>query len=221
MERLEISMSSNPPNLDEAAKILYKSTAAKETEAVNGSVSSASPHQIAEAMTEKLESNSAEQIDKDSERANALFGENATMENGHYAGAMKSGLNRISDHFGVPHDEIAKIRTEGARTFEYLQMPAPEAQKYHDMYTEHVINPPDEKTKIEWATESRKQVREKYGKDGEALLEQAYDFVQSNKSLEKALQQSGLGSHPEIIMDLIERSQRLKRSGRFKPASKK
>jgi hypothetical protein len=53
-----------------------------------------------------------------------------------------------------------------------------------------------------WNTEAREQLRATYGRDAEDMLQRAQAFVRRSPALSRVLNERGLGSHPDIVMDI-------------------
>lgn len=69
----------------------------------------------------------------------------------------------------------------------------------------HASEPPDAATIREWETETRRQLRERYGdRDGDRRLAVARAFVKSRPGFQQMLNDSGVGSHPRLITMLAE-----------------
>lgn len=59
------------------------------------------------------------------------------------------------------------------------------------------------------AEAARRQVRETYGDQAEALMASAQKFVSENKRLHALLGRRGIGSRPEVVIPLVEHVRRI------------
>lgn len=134
----------------------------------------------------------------------------------HYAPALGEGLNRLGDHFELSKEQRAEQQRNAARIFSELEFEPGSAARFHEMYVSHVINQPDDATMGEWEIQTRQRLRERFGGEADKMLADARAYVATNKTLAEGLSLSGLGSHPEVVVDLVERVQRLLRTGRIK-----
>ncbi len=67
-----------------------------------------------------------------------------------------------------------------------------------------------------WATDAMSQVRQRYGADADRRLADAQRLVARDPRVADFLMQSGLGSHPKVVMTAIERAASLRAAGRLK-----
>lgn len=144
-----------------------------------------------------------------------IYADSAGKENGPYGPELKPGLERLAA--AELHDaaKTDALRTETAKFFQELQIPPNEAERLHTRMVHHHLNPADDETVSNWEKESKERLRSAYGDEASARLKAAKEYL-SSRGYDKALNKSGVGSHPDIVMAIVDKAWRLKQEGRLK-----
>jgi hypothetical protein len=129
---------------------------------------------------------------------------------GMYRGDLRDSMNRLGDLTGGSKDELDEIMRETAMTFYDAKIPPLKASSLHSLMVHHLRTPADEDTEQEWTVQTRRQLRERYGDDAPKRLEKVREFVSKRPALEKLLTETGLGSHPDVVLALAENANQLR-----------
>jgi hypothetical protein len=127
-----------------------------------------------------------------------------------YSAPLGDSLGRLRDATGMGAAEADAHLTEFAVAFHDAGIEPGEAGVIHSLVAGHTVAEPDAEQIERWATESRRMLRERFPDDADRRMEAARQFVRERPKLARALQASGIGSHPYLIGALAERAMRLK-----------
>lgn len=129
-----------------------------------------------------------------------------------YGDNLKSSFQTLGDRTGIPQAELDAAMVEAANTFADAQLSPTEAGRIQDMIVGHLENPPDDETVHKWEVQTRRMMREKYGTAGEAERRTARvkEFLSHRPTMRKALDESGVGSHPDVVMRLMEQADKFR-----------
>lgn len=127
-----------------------------------------------------------------------------------YATSLQPDVNTLRDRTGMSADDAGKYLAQTAKLFVDADVSPPEAGALHSLLVHHMESPADDATRQEWSEESRRQLRERYGKDADSRMFFVHDFMKQQPDLAKRLEETGLGSHPRFVMDLAERAYKLR-----------
>ncbi|MDQ6769844.1 MAG: hypothetical protein M3Z54_07650 [Gemmatimonadota bacterium] len=127
-----------------------------------------------------------------------------------YEPSIGESINQLRDRTGMNEADSAKLLTETSQFFHGANIPPGQAVNLHSLIVKHLQEPASNELESEWATESRRQLREKWGDDADRRMEKVKEFVNSHPTLAKQLNDSGVGSHPEFMRALVERANNLR-----------
>ena len=75
----------------------------------------------------------------------------------------------------------------------------------------YLNNPADDATRQQWTTESRQRMRQQYGEEGaEQRMAVAREFIAARPDLREMLNESGYGSHPDVVLAIAAEAHRLR-----------
>lgn len=152
---------------------------------------------------------------KEKDIAKTLFEESQTGKNGQYATLMKPGLETISKALKLTPEQTQEMGVNTSKLFSELNVESPVADKMHTLYAHHLTNPPDAATVEGWAKVSETKLQERFGNETQSRLAAAREYVKV-RGLGTVLEHSGLGSHPDVVLELADRAWRLKMAGKLK-----
>lgn len=128
-----------------------------------------------------------------------------------YGRYFDEGLNRLSDHLGnLTPEELGQARKDMSEIFNHLEVEPYMADRMATLYTHHIREPASDELVQTWEKETRTALRDRYGAEAESHLALAREIVAANPSLHEVLAMTGLGSHPGVVLDLIERAPRVR-----------
>jgi hypothetical protein len=134
-----------------------------------------------------------------------------------YGPALADSVDRLSDRTGMSLADRDAHIADMATTFDDARIMPDDAARLHPPMVQHITTPVDDVTVTEWATEARRQLRDRYGLDeAQRPLAVAKHFIANRPGLLKLLEATGLGSHPDIVMALAEHPERLQLTARAK-----
>lgn len=144
------------------------------------------------------------------EVAETLYGSPEALETA-YGPALKDTLDLWRDRTGAEPAQVETELREATLTFHEARIPSSDAARIYGAMMHADAQPADEATTQEWATESRRLLRERYGpEEAERRLAAAQEFIRNRPTLAKRLAASGAGSHPEVVLPLAERARDLR-----------
>ena len=140
----------------------------------------------------------------EAELAERLYGDPAERVSS-YTPSLSDSFDRLTDLTGMSVEQRTGAMQETVEVFTDAQIPAEPAARLHALMVAHVANPADDATVERWATEAREALRERYGHaEAERRLDAARTFVKNRPELQRLLDVTGLGSHPEVVRALAE-----------------
>jgi len=145
----------------------------------------------------------------DVEIGEILFGGDASLLSS-YKPSLQGTINRLRDQTGMTAVESEALMLETSRFFEGAGIQSGEAQGLHSLIVSHLKRPPSDEMLNDWAAESRQRLRERYGDDADKKMEAVNKYVTAHPTLAKQLNESGTGSHPDVVLRLAERADRLR-----------
>lgn len=173
-----------------------------------------------EKIASKLYANDSKSGASGSGTGKKLYGDSRGSEigTGQYDSAMKEGLDRLADKFGLTPKQVYQVREEVSQVFEELNLSTDEGSKLFDLYVHHMIKPADEELHSQWAEASNKLIRE-LGPDAKKKLQDAQSYVDQKPAFKSMMEKTGLGSHPDFIQALIEAIPHLRDAGKIRKKS--
>lgn len=127
-----------------------------------------------------------------------------------YRPAISSSLNALRDYEGLTAEATDAILTESAQFFAGASIGTSKAGQIHGLIVHYLKEPPTEEQKREWASETRRILRERFGEDSERRIEATRAYLAAHPTLEQQLNQSGVGAHPEVVVPLASNSHNLR-----------
>lgn len=150
------------------------------------------------------------QSQRDADMASALFRDPDVVTKS-YAPVLRTSADRLRDATGMSESEVNTHLQDVATFFDDAGITNDAAASLHSIMVHHLTNPVEDGTFDEWQTESRRLLREQYGAaDADRRLNAVRAFVDARPTLKGKLNQSGVGSHPRLVLALAERVQYLK-----------
>lgn len=125
-----------------------------------------------------------------------------------YREDLKDGINTLRD-LGATDQQLTEHTAAMAEAFTNAGLSSPVAKELHTVITSALKTPPSDEDVKSWGVEARRQVREKYGDQADARLARAREYVKSHPELAR-LMSYGPGSHPRIVMALVEQAHNLR-----------
>jgi FKBP-type peptidyl-prolyl cis-trans isomerase (trigger factor) len=155
---------------------------------------------------------------KDQDMAQALYG---SSQRAAYENAIKPNLDKLTDALGMTEQQRKQSASAWADLAADLELPSARAEALHSLYTKQVLELHEKRelnpeTLNQWGSATRSMLRERFASDADARLKEAHAFVQSKPELWNTLEETGLGSNPEVVATLIEAASRAKARGKLK-----
>jgi glucose-6-phosphate dehydrogenase assembly protein OpcA len=141
----------------------------------------------------------------DADIADTLFGSTEALVST-FGPPIKSDLDRLGDHLGLTPAQKTAHLEEAAHTFFDARLNSDQGARIHSLIVEHTINPPDDETVQKWTVEARRQLRVQYGDSADRRMAAAKEFINNRPELKQRLVDTGLASHPTIVMALAEKA---------------
>lgn len=158
-------------------------------------------HEVANALTQR-DNQSRPASERDV--ADALFGSVESLVSS-YGPALADAADRLSDRTGMSQADRDAHVTEMASAFDDARIPPREAAALHSLIVQHVGKPADSATVDAWTMRSRQLLRDRYGIDeGQRRMAIVGKFIENRPALAKLLKETGITSHPDVIMALAE-----------------
>lgn len=162
------------------------------------------------APAETRASTESKATEPESAVAELFFGSDETLVSS-YGPSLADAVDRLTDITGMSAADRESHITAAARLFDEARIGPSEASRLHSLAVEHIAKPADDATVAEWESESRQKLRDKFGLDeGQQRIKIVKEFIANRPGLKKLLAESGLGSHPDIVLALAERSEELR-----------
>lgn len=158
---------------------------------------------LAEPSTAKAEA----EPPKDAQEA--LYGDPEAVAS-RYLPTMGDALQRVADDVQLSDTDRAAAQAETVAIFNDLGMSADEASSMYALYAHAIREPADSEQIQAWGTEAMDAARMRYGADLDSRLRAAREYVAARPGLKQALHVSGLGSHPRVVAEMLERAYSLK-----------
>lgn len=130
-----------------------------------------------------------------------------------YRDDLRAPFTRIADITGKPAAEIEADTREAAETYADAGIAPPQAAQLHGLIARYSQSPPDDATLDKWEIETRKRLRERFrGDEAEVSrrLDRVNQFIEKRPAFSKVLTETGLGSHPEMVLNMVERANELR-----------
>lgn len=144
------------------------------------------------------------------ETEDILFGDTEGLVTS-YEPSLSDSLDYFSDHVEITQDQRKAAISEAATVFSDARVPPEEAARLHGHIVRHAVAPADDATREAWATESRRELRERYGAaEAERRLKVARTFIANRPGLRDLLNATGVGSHPDLVLSLADRANQLR-----------
>jgi hypothetical protein len=126
-----------------------------------------------------------------------------------YKPSLADSMNQLRDSTGMTEAESEKLLLETAHFFHGANINPGYAQNLHGRIVAFLERPPDDPTFGQWQTESRQRLREKFP-DADTRMEAVKQYVNAHPAIRKQLEDSGMGSHPDVILALAARANNLR-----------
>lgn len=133
-----------------------------------------------------------------------------------YAPQLRDQIEVLASHMGASPEQRTQMETNASELFYDARLTTDEATALHTMFVTHAKAPADESTRNGWAADTMTQLQQRYGDSADSRLAIAQRFVQERPELAQILASTGLGSHPDVVLKLVEKSHHL----RFRGAKK-
>jgi len=85
-----------------------------------------------------------------------------------------------------------------------------EAASLHSLSVHYSASPLSDETLQEWTIESRRQLRQRYGRDADHRINKVKQFLAERPDFAKTLNETGMGSHPTLMIKLAENANMLR-----------
>lgn len=152
--------------------------------------------------------------ERDANLTDNLYGSDESLQ-GMYGDSLRESVSTLRDSTGMTEADGNAHLIEVARFARDAGIPPSEIPALHSLLVQHVAKPADDATVQGWAIASLRGLRERYGEEGQARLESARSLIDTaHPGLKKLLNQSGIGAHPKVVLDLAERVPRFKTAGK-------
>jgi hypothetical protein len=131
-----------------------------------------------------------------------------------YRPHLADAFNHFRDATGMNAADAEAELTAAAIAFSDARIAPEEAARLHALVLQHALAPADDTMIAGWATETRRELRQRYGKDADSRLAAAKAFVDARPGLKALQNASGVGSHPDIVLALAENPHALRMTPR-------
>lgn len=166
------------------------------------SMSPSTPEPAAEPQT-LLGERGAPQPPNDAEVVRAMYDPELT-----YGSHLRAPLQQLADDHSLPAEQVAELHTAASHLFAELEVPTQQATEWSELVARHAAGADDAEVR-EWRTETVTRLREQYGAEANLRLAQAQELVARYPGFAQMLSGTGLGSHPRVVLALVERAPRL------------
>ncbi len=86
-----------------------------------------------------------------------------------------------------------------------------EAPQFHRLFVKYALDPAGEAQRIEWAEQTRRQLRDQYGEAGAARrLGRVRQFIEARPDVAESLGRTGLGDCPSVVLALAANANSLR-----------
>ena len=161
------------------------------------------------AVTPKSQSKPTSIIPK-ADLADRMYSESAGQPNGTYGAELAPALEKMANSEMLSKNDVDAIRKDAANFFGELKIPPNEAARIHETYVKNSLNPPDEETVSAWNDKTTEKLRAKYGEDTESAIAATKEFLKA-KGFSQTLSETGMNSHPDFVLPIVEAAWRKKR----------
>jgi hypothetical protein len=149
----------------------------------------------------------------DGEMAEALYG--ATTPTAAEAGlpvagpdpwaeAERAAVQTAAGVALVPAEEVAAGLREVAPLFEEYGVRGDEAAVLARIGTAAILQPPDDARLGQWEADATDALRREFGAEAPRALADAQRLVASDRKLHDLLHSTGLGSHPQVVVQIAK-----------------
>lgn len=125
-----------------------------------------------------------------------------------YDESIRNSLIDVAELDGNSLEETEGLRSGLAADFHALSLTPPEARTVLESMVKLAREPAKPEELDAWAQETRRELRQKYGKDATDRLNRAYAHLARTPALREALHESGLSNRADVVMMLAERAYR-------------
>jgi hypothetical protein len=139
----------------------------------------------------------------DQKTADLLYGSDDSVA-GVYRSSLSDSINRLRDAYGLTSAQANERLVEDAHFFRDAQISTAQAPRLHSLLAAHELKPASDEQRETWGAETMRLVREKYGDGAEPRLEAVRTFLENRPAIAQRLTESGVGSHPDMVLALIE-----------------
>ena len=131
-----------------------------------------------------------------------------------YGPTLKTSLDKLAEAAGLSDEERQSHLKGVAQVFADAQISPTRADRLYSLMTHHIQAPADDAQRETWERATNDALRARYHNDTDAQrnarLDKARAFVRDRPELGKLLVSTGLGSHPDIVLALVENALHLR-----------
>jgi hypothetical protein len=126
-----------------------------------------------------------------------------------YKYSLADDVNLLRDRRGMSEAETDALMLESAHFFSGANIKSDFASRIQGQIVKNLHAPPSEEEVEQWATESRSQLRQRYP-DADERMKRAGEYLASFPALKKQLEESGMASHKDVVLELADRAYQLR-----------
>jgi hypothetical protein len=123
--------------------------------------------------------------------------------------SLRAPLQGVADEANLDAAAVTEMHQEVANTFADLEVPVPEAREWLDLLVKHDAAPASDEQVRAWNREVHEALRARYGTDASNRLAAARGLIAKHPDFRQHLSDTGLASHPRIVLALVERAPKL------------
>lgn len=127
-----------------------------------------------------------------------------------YEASLADHMNLLRDRTGMSEAEADALALETSHFYNGAAIKSEFASGVQGQIVKNLHTPPSEDEVDQWATESRRLLRQRYPDDADARMKKASEYLASFPALKKQLEQSGMASHKDIVLELADRAYSLR-----------
>jgi hypothetical protein len=123
-----------------------------------------------------------------------------------YGATIDADLDELAAQANLPPEHVSALRKGTAQIFEELGIPVAQAAALHSLHVHYLREPASDETEKGWRKEAHAALRARYGAESEQQLAVAREYVKARPGLYQMLLHTGLGSHPRVVREIVERA---------------
>lgn len=200
-------MSNTPIDLSQAAQALY------------GDTSRVPQHRT---TVRPAQQEAPQPVDQD-RAIEALYGSKSTEgdeappdgRDKYFASVERSIVTAATERLGLSDSEAEAGAQEWTERWRTFGVESHEADVVTEIGVAAIANGVDESTEFQWAIDARQALKAEFGDQHQRALEGAKALIAKDHALRRFLDETGLGSHPKVVLLAARKAEAMRRKGRL------